>query len=253
MSALQAIAFDQYALERLAVTLDGAIRIRSRSEFYLWAQGALQSFLPHETLVCLWGEVPEAQGVELFSRGILAPHAEAHLRTEAGRLRAVLLSHWLRHGRRPCAGPDLEGLPVLAQLIAETGSGNVLFHGADFASRLPVCFFIFMGMPSAVTPREHYLTDLLLPHLYLAFVGLHDRGEVDIPGTHLSPRQSQVLAGIRSGKTNSAIAQELGLSPLTVKNHVQQALRKLAVANRAEAAAVTSMQPCPGTARQVDR
>lgn len=155
--------------------------------------------------------------------------------------------------RRPRAGPDLEGLPVLAKLIAETGSGNVLFHGADFASRLPVCFFIFMGMPSAVTPREHYLTDLLLPHLYLAFVGLHDRGEVDMPGTHLSPRQSQVLAGIRSGKTNSAIAQELGLSPLTVKNHVQQALRKLAVANRAEAAAVTSMQPCPGTARQVDR
>ena len=39
------------------------------------------------------------------------------------------------------------------------------------------------------------------------------------------------------GKTNQAIADQLGLSPLTVKNHVQNILKKLKVKTRGHAVA----------------
>jgi transcriptional regulator EpsA len=234
MMAAQPVPFDPYDLERLAATLDGAIRIRSRSEFYLWTQGTLQSFLPHDTLLCLPCGAAEGRGIELFSRSLVDRAAEARLRAGASRLRGEILLHWSRQGRRPCAEVGVEALP------GGPGLGHALVHGADFGGALPACLFIFLGMPSAPTPREHYLAELLLPHLFLAFVGLRGEEPSVAPVARLSHRQAQVLEGVRSGKTNAEIALALGLSPLTVKNHVQQALRKLAVVNRAEAAAVTS-------------
>jgi transcriptional regulator EpsA len=242
MMPAQPVPFDPHDLERLAATLDGAIRIRTRSEFYLWTQGALQSFLPHDTLLCLPCGAAEGLGVELFSRCLVDRAAEARLRAGASRLRGEILLHWSRQGRRPSAGAGVEALS------GGSGSGNMLVHGADFGGNLPACLFIFLGMPAPPTPREDYLAELLLPHLFLAFVGLRFEKLTGASSTRLSRRQMQVLEGVRNGKTNSEIALALGLSPLTVKNHVQQALRKLAVANRAEAAAVTSIGLLNGVA-----
>ena len=51
----------------------------------------------------------------------------------------------------------------------------------------------------------------------------------------VSPRERDVLAAFATGATNPAIAQELGLSPNTVKQHASSIFRKLGVRNRAEA------------------
>lgn len=51
----------------------------------------------------------------------------------------------------------------------------------------------------------------------------------------LTNRERQVLDWISEGKTNAAIADKLGLSPLTIKTHCQKILRKLGVKNRCEA------------------
>jgi DNA-binding CsgD family transcriptional regulator len=53
----------------------------------------------------------------------------------------------------------------------------------------------------------------------------------------LTPRELEVLTGIRAGSTNQAIASGLGVSLSTVKRHVEHILLKLAAKNRAEAAA----------------
>jgi DNA-binding CsgD family transcriptional regulator len=55
------------------------------------------------------------------------------------------------------------------------------------------------------------------------------------PVTILSKREIQVLHWVRNGKTNTEIGQILGISPPTVKNHVQKIMRKLNVNNRAQA------------------
>jgi len=51
----------------------------------------------------------------------------------------------------------------------------------------------------------------------------------------LTPRQKEVLALLAEGKSNKAIAMELGLSPGTVKVHMTRIFKSLGVSNRTEA------------------
>ncbi len=51
----------------------------------------------------------------------------------------------------------------------------------------------------------------------------------------LTDREAEILLAIAQGKTNNAIAEDLYVSPLTVKTHLQRVYRKLGVASRAEA------------------
>ena len=53
----------------------------------------------------------------------------------------------------------------------------------------------------------------------------------------ISEREEQVLIWVREGMSNQEIGVQLGISPLTVKNHVQKILRKLGATNRAQAVA----------------
>lgn len=58
----------------------------------------------------------------------------------------------------------------------------------------------------------------------------------------LTDRQRDVLAGLAAGKTNAAIATQLGLSTNTVRLHVSAVLKALGVANRTQAARVAADQ-----------
>ncbi len=52
----------------------------------------------------------------------------------------------------------------------------------------------------------------------------------------LSPREMEILRYVTQGKTNKQIAQSLGISHQTVKNHVSSILTKLDVEDRTQAA-----------------
>lgn len=51
----------------------------------------------------------------------------------------------------------------------------------------------------------------------------------------LTPRQREVLARLREGKSNKVIARELSMTEATVKVHVRQIMRKFGAANRTQA------------------
>ena len=55
----------------------------------------------------------------------------------------------------------------------------------------------------------------------------------DVP---LTKRESEVLKQLAFGLTNKEIAQSLGISYETVKEHVQHILRKIGVSDRTQAA-----------------
>lgn len=59
------------------------------------------------------------------------------------------------------------------------------------------------------------------------------------PGEHfvpLSPREMEILQFVTQGKSNKEIAQSLGISHQTVKNHMTSILKKLDVRDRTQAA-----------------
>lgn len=58
-------------------------------------------------------------------------------------------------------------------------------------------------------------------------------GDVEVP---LTQRESEVLRQLALGLTNKEIAQALGISYETVKEHVQHVLRKIGVTDRTQAA-----------------
>jgi len=106
-----------------------------------------------------------------------------------------------------------------------------LYHGS---------FFVFAGLERLPDQRTAYLLELLMPHMHLALHRMRqreaDESSTDMaPVTILSKREIQVLHWVRHGKTNFEISQILGISPPTVKNHVQKIMRKLNVNNRAQA------------------
>jgi DNA-binding NarL/FixJ family response regulator len=59
--------------------------------------------------------------------------------------------------------------------------------------------------------------------------------QAEQPSTLLSPREDEVLRLIAGGRTNREIAEQLYLSPHTVKEHTSALYRKLKARNRAEA------------------
>ena len=54
--------------------------------------------------------------------------------------------------------------------------------------------------------------------------------------SRLTAAEKKVLALVSSAKTNKEIAFALGISPATVKRHLENVLRKLTLKNRVEAA-----------------
>ncbi len=61
----------------------------------------------------------------------------------------------------------------------------------------------------------------------------HHVRELSLP---LSQREREVLKFVVKGLSNKEIAVSMGLSPSTVKRHVENILRKLHVKNRVDAA-----------------
>jgi DNA-binding NarL/FixJ family response regulator len=66
-----------------------------------------------------------------------------------------------------------------------------------------------------------------------ALTAPRNAAEADVP---LTKRESEVLKQLAFGLTNKEIAQSLGISYETVKEHVQHILRKLGVSDRTQAA-----------------
>jgi len=236
------VSLDSADLERLLFAIDTAIQVSKRSQFYLWAQGALQAFLPHETLICVTGDLKQMRvRHDVFSRAVIDREFEALIGDPVHGFVPGLIAAWLDNHYAPI-GFDASNLPHPS--LTRWVPGHVLAHGAREAASDVDTFFVFVRTPVKIGAREIYLARLLMPYLHMAIQRvMRTEGEgvnVRVEQGVLSEREVQVLQWIRDGKTNHEIGHILEISPLTVKNHVQKILRKLNVSNRAQAVAKAS-------------
>jgi len=98
--------------------------------------------------------------------------------------------------------------------------------------------------------RDRAALDFLRPHVIRAHAGaaaltaarldVQTPGEAAVDGcgaVGLTQREAEVISLAAKGRTNREIAGLLGISPLTVRKHLEHAYPKLGVGNRTEAAA----------------
>lgn len=222
---------DSREQEYLLHALEGAPAISTQRELFLWSQGALQAVLPHAALLCIaLDEQGRARQLACLHSTPLAPAARALLCDAVQGPAPAWLRQWQAGGGQPLALPA----GTLGHGLIH-GSGTLAGGGSAFA---------LLGLPAAAGPREAWLLQLLLPYLHLALQRIATTSamaaasaRVRGPAPEVSPRQAEILEWLREGKSNEEIGHLLGISALTVKNHLQRLYRQLGVSNRAHAVA----------------
>lgn len=206
--------------EYLLHAIDGAHGLATQGELFLWSQGALQALLPHGVLLCIQlDEQGRARKVDCLHSTVMAASERALLCDARLGPAPAWLRQWQQGGGQPLA-------------LQAGAMGHGLLHGSG-----PLACggsaVVLLGMPAAAAVREAWLLQLLLPYLHLAL----QRIATAVPAPAVSPRQAEILQWLREGKSNEQIGRLLGISPLTVKNHLQRLYRQLGVSNRAHAVA----------------
>jgi len=232
--------------EALLLNLDLALRVNTRPQLFSWVQGALQSLIQHEVLICGLQEGRQvAMRVDTFST---APTDCARL-GELFQHDVSLVPHLIKvweENRCQAVIVDAEhGTPAtsatLSRELARLGVSHLLAHGTHDSSGQMTSFFVFACREGSLSPKQAYLADLVVPFLHAAWVRsqvtwpLERAGVKPVKTGLLTPREQQILQWIYHGKSNIEIGMILDISPLTVKNHVQKTLRKLNVINRTQA------------------
>jgi transcriptional regulator EpsA len=247
VAAGAADTLDAVEQECLMLNLDTALRVHSRPHFFSWTQGLLQSLIRHEVLVCaLRGVEPLSLSVDSFAINAPDPavYGETFLRDAP--VAPGLIKAWEERRHRPvvCAVDDLAALAggSFARELGRVGATRLVAHGMHDSDGLAVSFFVFACTPGTDGQRQAYIAQLVVPFLHAAWMRARMNGRTrgsDVPKpartSTITSREREILRWIYLGKSNFEIGAILGISPLTVKNHVQKMLRKLNVVNRAQA------------------
>jgi transcriptional regulator EpsA len=243
--------------EVLLRVIEAAPQVCRRHQFFVWSQGDFQRWLPHKLSVCGSYDRDQRDLVfDIFNSLPVPEHVLAGLRDARSDLMRMAINNWHRCRRQACTLPlsAFNGTNKLASTLAELGYGEFLVHGIHRPGRPEELesFFLF-GLPSAPYPEDTLRAfEMLLPSLHVAYQRVYATerqmmlgrssqaamaGQPVQRSTPITEREREILLWVRDGLSNQQISEKLGISALTVKNHVQKILRKLGAANRAQAVA----------------
>lgn len=264
------LILDATQAQAIVRLVESAPAVRRRYQFFVWTQSQMQALLPHQLLVCgAYQRQQRALVMDIFHNIVLPPEVVQPLTGPESPLVDALVQHWV-HGRgQPRAMPlaQLDGASAAAAQALSAGLGvtHLLVHGVARPQRPTEIesLFILGGIGGSAQLAERCAClDLMLPHLHNTWLRVTATElELQRPSKSTTPRpatavdaappaprgaitlrERQILRWVREGMSNQQIAEVLGISPLTVKNHVQKILRKLGAGNRAQAVALALAQ-----------
>jgi transcriptional regulator EpsA len=245
---------DQDPVEAIVRAAESALTVRRRYQFFVWTQSYLSRLIPHQLVVC--GSYDRASRELLFDV-FNSVSLQPALMEALGDARSLLMQHWQARWLEERGKPALIRTadlpfaslgPVRDALLAAQFQA-VLVHGVSRPQRPQEIesFFVFAAQDGTALAALADRLELLLPHIHgawqrvqaverdVAGVGIPQQPAIRVGG--VTQREREILSWLREGKSNQQIAEELGISALTVKNHVQKILRKLNASNRAQAVA----------------
>jgi len=233
--------------------ITASLRITQRKHLFAWLQGSFQSLLGHEIMVCgIRAADSETYYFDSYSSTRYFTQEHLDQATLAGKgIISRVMTAWKNAESPILIAPHLsEGnFGEYAVPFTETAASlrsaeliNIVAHGMSDNDGNLASFFSFSRVSEEVNPNHAYMLEFLVPHLHCALsrVMSNSINPASVMPTKISRaitgRESEILKWVHLGKTNWEIASILDISPLTVKNHVQNILRKLDVQNRSQAA-----------------
>ena len=239
-------SLDALDLESLTINFDTSLRVHTPHHFFNWTQGPLQSLVRHELLICALRQgKPMPSHYESYTSMPLDLVRFNEMLGQDSAWMPHLVGAWEQNHRRPVVcdvrdpGPLVSG--ILTRELRKFDATCVIGHGTHDADSRPVSFFVFGCRPGAPVARQVYLLELIVPFVHAAWMRVQSGVAVCGAGARadgaglLTSREIEILKWLYHGKSNVEIGLILGISPLTVKNHVQKILRKLDVLNRTQA------------------
>jgi transcriptional regulator EpsA len=241
----QVVILSKLEQEYLLRVIESAVQVRDMRQFFLWTQGQLQALLPHQLMLCMQFDGADALvRLECLHAGVLDESVMRQLCDPADGLAVRLARHCRGSDRLPAltGGGRRAGDVRLAQFRRElqlAGFDDMVVHGSGRLAGGSTLFAL-CGWVERPAARHGYFLDLLLPHLHLALMRLSGTGARQAPAAEaiarpLSARETEILGWVREGKSNYEVGCILGISALTVKNHLQRIYHTLGVSNRTHA------------------
>lgn len=243
--------------EVLLRVIEAAPQVCRRHQFFVWSQGDFQRWLPHHISVCGSYDRDQRNVVfDVFNSVPVPDEASLELKNIRSELIQSALMQWQRARFKAVVMPLLPivGSGSARSALSTLGYGEMLVHGIHRPGRPEEVesFFMFAQAGHQYSDEVLQAFEMLLPCLHVAYqrVSSTERQMVlgrtltaPLPGhpyqraIPITEREREILLWVRDGLSNQQISEKLGISALTVKNHVQKILRKLGAANRAQAVA----------------
>jgi transcriptional regulator EpsA len=251
--------------EQVARLLEASIDVQRRHQFFNWASNQLHPLAPHRVAVCgHYQRQRRAMQFDCFYSVPLSADTLGQLSDGGGELLRVAGAAWVEGHGRPLVLEfgrlaDTPAQHEAARLGRDTDCSLLMVHGMSRPQRLEEIEFLFVLVcPDSPGLARHLLhLRMVMPTVHATWQRVQSQhAEVSgLPRRAATPqrsvasvpriiteRESEVLGWVRDGMSNQQIAVRLGISPLTVKNHMQKLLRKLGAGNRAQAVALALSQ-----------
>lgn len=237
---------DDHDIQRFTDVVAASMAVSTRQQFFTWTQGEAQGLVPHEILLCGVRE-PQGKGMALHSFSATRYFRDDHLRAVADPVEG-LVPRLIATAERQQSTTVLCGIDDDAgdahELDAQVRHNEMKNLAAGLVPGLNGQFdavYMFGRIGATTGARVGTLLEMLVPHVHSAFVRvLGFERHVGRTPSEAAPqlvtrRQVEILNLVKSGKTNAEIAAVLGCSQWTVKNHVQDILRRLGSSSRTHA------------------
>ncbi|MBA4142354.1 MAG: transcriptional regulator EpsA [Nitrosospira sp.] len=229
-------------VERYARIIREWLAVRRHYDLFLWLQGEIQYYLPHEIMLAGWGDFNSTLVRHDIVSALIGVRTGRSNKRSLSPLLQGLFNRWIELGRTPYvlgvgdSGFLLEERALQCPLgVAAQGMQSILIHGISDKRGQHHCVYLLFSSTEKFRASSFRAVNILLPYLDTALgqiEPLPSPAESGPPPKRredygLTRSEIDVMNWTKIGKTTSEIAAILGISTYKVKNYVREIFRKL--------------------------
>lgn len=227
-----------------------SLRVSQRSHLFNWLQGGFQYLVGHEVMIFgIKSQDNESYQFEYFaSTRYFSDDKFNDVVNSISGLASQAIKIWnetwcpyfVSNQESAATYSSYTVTNADAEELKQSELNNFIVHGfGDNNSKISSVVILARLHPQPHAVQANML-ELIMPHLHCALLKVTSSKHTYVLNHStafktVTKRESEILQWLSIGKTNWEISAILEISPLTVKNHVQNLLRKLDVQNRGQA------------------